>query len=381
MTCLVVANTTNPFFRPVPLLSAVVDSDRKQVLKVYDRLGSVPVHVPPANDYDDETLARELSPLPQVSPFLLSQPLGPSFQVHGNTVSWQSWRFHLKPHARAGLVVSQAAFQDPHTKVYRSVLYQLHPSEMFVPYQSPDLDSANRDYADVGEYGFGVLGTTMGVPSDCPPHSVFFNATLVSAAGQVVVVDRAVCLFERPSSVSAWRHVEEFGTPFANGRTQVELVARMVTTVGNYDYFVDVTFKQDGSINVAISATGILEIEACAHTRVDPNNRFRDNPYGTMMSPFHIGTFHDHLVNFRVDLDPDGTENRFVREQLQRERLPPDNAVGRKSIWRVQEKVMTAPCACACTHVRVCQWFIDVVHVCVEKVVTARVHACVSAVY
>lgn len=84
---------------------------------------------------------------------------------------------------------------------------------------------------DLGEYGFGVLGTTMMIESDCPSYATFMNATLVASNGAVVVVDKALCLFERPSAVQAWRHTEAFSAGFANARSQVEFVVRMIATV------------------------------------------------------------------------------------------------------------------------------------------------------
>jgi primary-amine oxidase len=145
-------------------------------------------------------------------------------------------------------------------------------------------------------------------------------------------------VFERPAVVSAWRHTEYVGG-FANSRNQVELVLRMVATLGNYDYVVDFVMKQDASINVVVTATGIVEIQASPYSSVDPTDRFGAEPYGTLISPNHVATFHSHFFNFRVDLDVDGLSNRFVRERVRKVRLS-GNQAGRKSIWKVEEQLV-----------------------------------------
>jgi len=340
VVAIIVANTTNPWFRPVPYLSAVIDSTNKKVLRVDDRPSPPPN--PDANNYDDATLAK-LKPFPTLNAFApLTQARGPSYTVNGNEITWQSWKFHVKPHPRAGVVLSELRFLDPRSKQYRSVAYQLHPSELFVPYQNADLDYANRAYMDAGEYGFGLLGSTMALASDCPAQSAFFNLTVVyGSAGAPLLIDKAVCVFERPSAVPAWRHTEFFAGGWGNARSQIELVIRTVTTVGNYDYIIDTVLKTDGTISPVITATGIIEIQPTTSVTVDPADRFAKDPWGTLVSPYHVGSFHDHFFCFRIDLDVDGPNpNRFVRQNLVKIRLPSDNPVGRKSVWHIEENLV-----------------------------------------
>ena len=47
-----------------------------------------------------------------------------------------------------------------------------------------------------------------------------------------------------------------------------------------------------------------------------------------------MGVNHDHYFNYRLDLDIDGTDNRFVADRLVTQRLPDDHP--RRSVW-VQE--------------------------------------------
>src|ERR1700675_4547636 len=64
------------------------------------------------------------------------------------------------------------------------------------------------------------------------------------------------CLFERPGDGPAWRHLEG---EVISGRPSRELVLRTAAVAGNYDYMLDWVFQQDGTIRVAVGATGIVE--------------------------------------------------------------------------------------------------------------------------
>lgn len=49
-----------------------------------------------------------------------------------------------------------------------------------------------------------------------------------------------------------------------------------------------------------------------------------------------MGSFHDHFLCFRIDLDVQTPgQNVFVKESLVKVRLPENNTVGRKSLWVV----------------------------------------------
>ena len=57
----------------------------------------------------------------------------------------------------------------------------------------------------------------------------------------------------------AWRHFED-GEIY--GRPTRQLVLRSAATIGNYDYIIDWRFHPDGTIEVAVGATGVIETKA-----------------------------------------------------------------------------------------------------------------------
>jgi len=64
-----------------------------------------------------------------------------------------------------------------------------------------------------------------------------------------------------------------------------------------------------------------------------------DTEFGPLIAPGLAGIVHDHFFSIRLDLDIDGTDNRFVRDKL-----IVDSDLGdskRTSIWRTERDVAT----------------------------------------
>ena len=333
VSCLVAGTTTNPWFRPLPGLFAVVDLTTGTVARVIDDR-SDGVEVPPGDDFDDVSLHARF-PHMETSPFVVSQPQGPGYELVGNLVTWEGWRFHLKPHPRAGLVISQAQFLDPSTGSYRSVLYQLHASEVYIPHQSESWDFGTRVTEAIGTLGFGRA--RIAVPAiDCPPYATVLPSRMVTGDGKVVEQPKAYCLFERPAQFPSWRHAGDTGSR-PNGRGQTELVARLWVSAVSFDYLIDYIFTPRGSINVQTTITGVLQVQPTLLASVDPLRRF-DQFNGVYISPNLVAPLRSHFISFRIDIDIDQpSPNRFVREAIIKKRLPDPSPSGRKSIWGVTE--------------------------------------------
>ena len=115
----------NTWPREISGVTAVVDLNAKQVLRVVDE-GVAPLTKAVA-DYDPASIgpAREVP-----SPMRVDQPLGPGFRLDGHVVEWQKWRFHVRSDQRVGTIVSTVTYSDGQRR--RPVMYEGHLSEMFV---------------------------------------------------------------------------------------------------------------------------------------------------------------------------------------------------------------------------------------------------------
>lgn len=129
--CFETTGTSNFWGRPIEGLTTLVDLDTSQVVKVIDT-GPVPVPTAAIDYHEGSVRPREVP-----TPISLEQAEGPSFQVNGQEIDWQKWRFHFRVDPRVGLVVSRVRYADGGR--LRSILYQGSLSELIVPYMDPDL--------------------------------------------------------------------------------------------------------------------------------------------------------------------------------------------------------------------------------------------------
>ena len=225
---------------------------------------------------------------------------------------------------------------------WRSVAYQMHLSEVFVPYMDPDQAWYWRTYMDSGEYGFGNLLSPLRPGVDCPAYARFLPVTMPQDNGEPMSIPNAICLFERSIGDPAWRHYEMVGNTPQNpkptvGRPANELVVRSASAIGNYDYLVDYVFRQDGSIRIAIGATGIDATKGVASQSMKDATAAADTRHGTLIAPGLVAPFHSHYFNFRLDLDIDGTANDFMRERLVQQSMP--EGLPRRSIFAVTHEM------------------------------------------
>ena len=326
--CYDAASAVNFWGRPIEGLVATVDLNQRRVLKLVDT-GAVPVSKAAA-DYGPKSVPSSRQPL---KPIVVQEPDGPDFGVKGSAVDWDNWRFRMRMDPRLGIVVSMVSFRDAGRD--RSILYEGHLSEIFVPYMDPAPGWYFRSYMDAGEYGAGKLASTLIPGSDCPADSYFFDDWIADERGVPQQRKRIACLFERRDGEIAWRHWELLNNQ-TESRAARELVLRWIATVGNYDYIFDWTFQQDGTIRVAVGSTGIDEVKGVI-SKNSATKQDDDGEYGTFVANNLIGVNHDHFFCFKLDLDVDGPNNSFEEIRLKKIRLGHESP--RKSLWVAQPKI------------------------------------------
>ncbi|KAL2339126.1 hypothetical protein Fmac_013573 [Flemingia macrophylla] len=325
--CFMKENTPNIWVRPISGLTIVVDLELMKIVEYHDG-GIIPV---PTDDNTEYRLSHQNPPFsPKQKSQATHQPEGPGFKISGHSVSWANWKFHIGFDPRAGVVISLASIYDSEKHKSRRVLYKGYISELFVPYQDPTDDFYYKTFFDAGEFGFG-LSTVPLVPNrDCPSNAQFLDTYVHQADGSPLLIEKAVCVFEQYGNIM-WRHTETGipGQPFAESRTEVNLVVRTIVTVGNYDNIIDWEFKASGSIKPAIALSGILEIKG---VDIKHKNEIKSDQHGTLVSANSIGVYHDHFYIYHLDLDIDGVSNSFEKTNLKTVRVT-DGSSKRKSYW------------------------------------------------
>jgi primary-amine oxidase len=327
---------SNFYAKPIEGLFAVYDTGAHEVVRVVDE-GAIPLPADPWG-YTEEEVAARAALRPEASPATLSQPAGPNFKLEGSHLEWDIWRLNFRVDKRPGLVVSDVDVRDGDT--WRSVIYQAHLSEVFVPYMDPSEGWYWRTYMDSGEYGFGLFLTLLTRGVDCPAYASFLPALIADDAGAPLKIPDAICVFERDIGDPAWRHFEVFAqTPEApvpaEGRPATELVIRTASEVGNYDYLIDYRLNQSGQINIMVGATGLDAVKGVAASSMNDPTAAEDTRHGTLIAPNLVAANHDHYFNFRIDFDVDQPVNHFGTMDIVPAEVAADAA--RRSLWTVEE--------------------------------------------
>ncbi|MDX2044432.1 MAG: primary-amine oxidase [Acidobacteriota bacterium] len=300
-------DSKNPYARPIEGVIAVVDMNARKVLKVIDS-GVVPV--PSATADVDEKSVGQLREAPK--PLQIVQPNGASFEIRGNEIRWQKWRFRYALHPREGLVLYTVGYEDG-GKV-RPILYRASLSEMVVPYGDPSAGWFIRNAFDEGEFAIGRLAVPQEAKTDVPDNATLLDAVFSSEGGGALDAKRTIAIYERDGGVS-WKHVD-YMTNQNQSRRARQLVIGIFVVVGNYDYGFNWIFNQDGTIEQEVLLTGVMATKG-----VSPDAQQKHDPYGHVVANGVAAPHHQHFFNYRLDFDVDGSANTVVEQNT--ETLPP----------------------------------------------------------
>ena len=331
--------TTSAYARPIEGLSVLFDVEENRLIEITDSFAGS--DAPPA-DFEVLELGEDaLDTRTPLRPITIVQSEGRNFIVSGSQIDWQGWQFHLRFDPRQGTVLNNIGYMNGET--FRPIAYEIAMSEMFVPYQDPDTHWFYRAYFDMGEYGFGNMATEL-KGNDCPANAVYQDVVLHTGAGEPVVAPNRICIFEFDPGYPSWRHNESLleelpGLTTHNSRRATNLVVRMVAVIGNYDYFQDYVFQQDGRLRIRLISTGIDATKGVFAASLQDSGALDETAYGTLIAPHRLGVNHDHFFSYRVDMDVDGVENNFLRQKLVAEAQPTD--APRQGVWRVATEQVT----------------------------------------
>jgi primary-amine oxidase len=261
-------------------------------------------------NYFDEDVVRDTSNRPGPKPIRITQPEGSSITITGQEIAWQNWRLRYGIDNREGLIIYNVRYVDQGKE--RSVMYKGSMPEMVVPYGAPSLLQAAYNFFDAGEYRLGQgIARPMSPGSDAPENAFYEPATLHRENGSPYQLDNAVAIFEEYGG-TLWRH----GTV---SRRATNLAIKYYTQIENYDYGFTWRFKEDGTIDVDIELTGIVEVQGVNRTDAmdapDKNDlSYNGMSFGTLVKPHVEAINHQHFFVFRLDMDVDGNKGNGVME-------------------------------------------------------------------
>jgi len=324
-------DAANFYGQPIEGLDALVDLNSGEVLELTETPKPPPLPGP-GQDFDEESVRRSLGKLREApKPLSITQPQGPSFELRGNEIHWQKWRFRYLMHPREGLVLYQVTYEDPAGQ-QQPVLYRASFSEMAVPYGDPAGNWNWRCAFDVGEYGVGKGAGTIEAGIDAPENAMLFDAVLANELGRPVVSKEVIGIYERDGGL-LWKHREMGGDQWNNeSRRGRELVVFTIATVGNYDYSINWIFRQDGAIHVESGLTGIMLPKGV----MQETHSHDEN--GHLVARRVVAPHHQHILNFRLDFDVYGTGNSVAEMNTRSMPAGPGNPSGTAMV--MEEKVL-----------------------------------------
>ncbi|THH12177.1 hypothetical protein EW146_g7798 [Bondarzewia mesenterica] len=240
-----------------------------------------------------------------IKPLHVIQPEGVSFKMDGHVLEWQKWKMHISFTQREGIALSTITYNDD--GVERPIFYRLSLAEMVVPYGAPEHPSPRKFAFDSGEYGMGTMANELSLGCDCLGQIHYLPGAYVGHDGSAVIIKNVICIHEEDDGL-LWKHTDYRTGGRAYSVRSRRLVVSMVCTLANYEYIWNYRFYQDGSIELEVRLTGILQVVPVGEN--DPT------PFGVKVAPGINAQHHQHLFSVRLDPMIDGLSNSVVETDV-----------------------------------------------------------------
>lgn len=313
--------TDNGYAHPVEGVVAVVDLVAQQVVDVLDH-GVVAIPEECSN-YD---LERSGPARIGLQPLEIVQPEGVSFTVEGNLVSWQNWRLRVSMDPIEGLVLHEVGWDDGDR--VRPILHRAALSEMVVPYGTTAPTHDWKNAFDAGEWGMGRFVNSLELGCDCLGEIHYLDAVMATEDGRASTVSQAICMHEEDFGI-LWKH-QDLHSGTTEVRRNRRFVVSAIYTVGNYEYGFYWYLYLDGTIELEVKLTGIMQTMAVAAGEPPAQ--------AVMIAPSLAAPHHQHLFNVRLDVCVDGPDNSVYEVDV--EPLPPGPANPRDNAFTTVSKLL-----------------------------------------
>ncbi|KAL9609939.1 MAG: hypothetical protein Q9167_005335 [Letrouitia subvulpina] len=242
------------------------------------------------------------NPLPhdELYPPVPVQPDGPRFAVDEQEkyVEWMDFSFYLSSNKDLGMQLHNIKYKG------ERIIYEVGLQEAMAHYASAsDPFQGSNAYLD-SEFGFGPTTWQLVSGFDCPAYATYLNTSYYLGETSHTHPS-SICMFEFDTGYPIQRHT---APTYVSVTKNIAFIVRSAATVGNYDYLFDYEFYLDGSIHITVRASGYIQ------------SSFWASNMGTQ-DGFHIhdnlaGSMHEHVLNYKLDLDVAGTANSLVKSAL-----------------------------------------------------------------
>ncbi|XP_061171119.1 putative amine oxidase [copper-containing] [Saccostrea echinata] len=246
-------------------------------------------------------------PHPQRPPVQV-EPDGKRYSIKGQSVHYMNWDFQFGVSPTHGPQLYKIKYKND------LIVYELGLSEITVFYSSAEPIGRFANFFDtVVLIGTDIQTLVPGV--DCPTHATFADSTFMSESSDVPIIRRnSVCVYEHNTGIPLRRHyvADDYPSGYYEGAPNTALVLRMIFTLVNYDYIFDFIFYHNGAMETKVLTSGIALPSYVQNTC----------KYGFQMNRQSTGLLHQHMFNFKVDVDIGGTKNSYTTYDIREESVP-----------------------------------------------------------
>lgn len=282
----------------------IYDSNKREIIHIDVPKVRRPLNKAPPNNYTVKSIQESTGYRTDLKPINITQPEGVSFTVEGRTIKWQNWSVHVGFNYREGIVLNNITYFDKAESKVRPIFYRLSLAEMVVPYGNPEHPHHRKHAFDLGEYGGGYMTNSLALGCDCKGSIHYMDAEFVNRAGAAQVIKNAICVHEEDAGI-LFKHLDFRDDSVIVTRAR-KLVISHIFTAANYEYCVYWIFHQDGTVQLEIKLTGILNTYS-----LNPGEDTKG--WGTEVYPGVNAHNHQHLFCLRVDPNIDGPDNTIFQ--------------------------------------------------------------------
>lgn len=233
---------------------------------------------------------------------VMVQPGGPRFRIDEKErfISWMGFEFFISTSSDTAVSLHDIRFKGDR------VIYEVGLQEALSHYAGDDPQQGSLEYLDT-TFLMGGQAYELVAGYDCPAYATFLSATYHLGDSTVTNKD-SICIFEYTADHALQRHTSDSQVSISRN---TYLVVRSVSTLGNYDYTIDYIFYLDGAIEVKVRASGFI-FGAFWAARAG-----EEDEYGYKVHDAMATSMHDHVINFKADLDIAGTANTMMRVAIE----------------------------------------------------------------
>uniref|UniRef100_A0A6T5TPM3 Amine oxidase n=1 Tax=Chlamydomonas chlamydogama TaxID=225041 RepID=A0A6T5TPM3_9CHLO len=239
------------------------------------------------------------------------EPYGKRYFISGNHISYMGWELDVGVRTSSGVRAWDMRFKGQR-QVYEWSMQQAYASYGF----GSSMYQRSTHYLD-HSWGMGPSHHELVHGVDCPLTASYLDQWHHWDSDAPFKLPNSICIFEQNTNSPYRRHYDkdfEGSYRFYAGVPTYQLVIRSISAVYNYDYLFDIILYMDGTMEQKMVAYGYPQA-------VRYNDDGSDSKYGYKFFYDVGGSVHDHIIQWKVDIEVNGTSNSVQLDEVKVEKV------------------------------------------------------------